>query len=109
MRRWLLWLPLSLLTVLVLALGAALLARAEIAEVVARTLLDRRGFPDAKLTVATLTSDRLELTDVDLGPGEGPEFVLERLREHDLEGAVVIVTLFIVFLVFFVLVASERR
>ncbi len=69
MRRWLLWLPLSLLTVIVLAAGAALLARAEIAETAARALLERRGFPDAQLTVITLTSERLELTDVDLGPG----------------------------------------
>ncbi|MDZ7713246.1 MAG: hypothetical protein U5L06_09075 [Rhodovibrio sp.] len=69
MRRWLLWLPLSLLTVLVLATGAALLARAEIAETAARALLERRGFPDAQLTVITLTRERLELTDVDLGPG----------------------------------------
>ena len=69
MRRWLLWLPLSILTVLVVAAGAILLARAEIAEMAARTLLDRRGFPEAQLTVATLSTDRLELTDVDLGPG----------------------------------------
>jgi hypothetical protein len=69
MRRWLLWLPLSILTVLIVLAGAILLARAEIAEAAARYLLDRRGFPDAELTVATLTADRLELTDVDLGPG----------------------------------------
>ena len=69
MRRWLLWLPLSVLTVLVLAAGAALLARTQIAETAARALLERRGFPEAELTVITLTSERLELTDVDLGPG----------------------------------------
>ena len=69
MRRWLLWLPLSVLTVLVLAAGALLLARAELAEMAARALLDRRGFPEARLTVATLNTDRLELTDLDLGPG----------------------------------------
>lgn len=69
MRRWLLWLPLSVLTVLALATAAILIARTEIAEVAARAILDRRGFPEARLTVTTLTTDRLELTDVDLGPG----------------------------------------
>ena len=69
MRRWLLWLPLSVLTVLLLATGALLLMRAEIAEAAARELLDRRGFPDAQLTVTRLTTERLELSGVDLGPG----------------------------------------
>ena len=69
MRRWLLWLPLSVLTLIVLATGATLLARAEIAEAAARALLERRGFPNARLTVTSLTTERLELTDVSLGPG----------------------------------------
>ncbi|MBK1668091.1 hypothetical protein CKO28_08580 [Rhodovibrio sodomensis] len=69
MRRWLLWLPLSVLTVVGLAIGALLLARTEIAELAARELLERRGFPNAQMTVARLTHERLELTDVDLGPG----------------------------------------
>ncbi|MBK1698035.1 intermembrane phospholipid transport protein YdbH family protein [Rhodovibrio salinarum] len=69
MRRWLLWLPLSVVTLLVVLAAGLLLARAEVAEAVARQLLAQRGFPNAELTVATLTTERLELTDIDLGPG----------------------------------------
>lgn len=67
MRRLLLWLPLSLLALVAAGLAAAVLLRTELAEAALSELLARRGFPKAELTVAGLTAERLEITDIDLG------------------------------------------
>jgi len=60
---------------------------------------DPRGYnivefdEDVTITRRGLDTRNFVFIDVDLGAGEGSEFVLEKLREHDLDGAVVIVTI----------------
>lgn len=60
---------------------------------------DPRGYnivefdDDVSITRRGLDTRDFVFVDVDLASGEGPEFVVEKLREHDLEGAVVIVTI----------------
>ena len=48
---------------------------------------------EVSITRRGLDTRDFVFVDVDLEPGEGSEFVTEKLREHDLDGAVVIVTI----------------
>lgn len=67
MRRWFVWLPLSLLTLVALALATALLARAELLETAAKRWLASQGIPDAELTVAAVSVQQIKVTDLRLG------------------------------------------
>lgn len=69
--RWLLWLLLALLVLLVAVGAAALLWRTDLAETAARAWLRQQGFAESRLDVTALTTRRLVVQDIDLGPG-GP-------------------------------------
>jgi len=74
-RRWLIALG-GLAVLVAVASVVAYAARTVVAERLALSFLDARGFSDASLTVAALDTDRAVVEDVDLGP-DGP--VVERL------------------------------
>jgi hypothetical protein len=71
MRRWYVWLPLSLAVLLAVAAAGAYLARAELAEAGLKHVLARQGLERTQLTVTTLSHRQLEVTDLELGDG-GP-------------------------------------